>query len=237
MTIFDLLDQAGISWRYYYQNVSPTWIPAWSVYFKDPNNIVPFSNYYNDVNNESTFPQVVFIEENGDLDEHPKPSPGTNDLPQNIQNGAKLMSNVIDSLMASPSWQSSVLVLAYDEGGGLHDHTVPPPMPIPDGYGPIKSSGDQPGIFNQSGFRVPLMVVSPWTGPHQVSHTIRDHTSILKLIEARFSLPPLTARDTAADNMLEFFNFSSPPWMTPPTLPVQPTNGTCDLNLETAPGQ
>jgi phospholipase C len=237
MTIFDLLDQAGISWRYYYQNVSPTWLPEWSVYFKDTNNVVPISNYYTDVNNESTFPQVVFIEENGDLDEHPKPSPGVNGTGQNIQNGAKLMGNIIGSLMASPSWQSSVFVLAYDEGGGLRDHTPPPNMPLPDGYAPIKGPGDQPGLFNQGGLRVPIVVVSPWTGPQQVSHIVRDHTSILKLIEARFSLPPLTARDAAADNMAEFFNFSSPPWMTPPTLPAQPVTGTCDLNLEKAPGQ
>jgi phospholipase C len=237
MTIFDLLDQAGISWRYYYQNVNPIWIPEWSVSVKDANNIVPFANYYTDVNNESTFPQVVFIEENGNLDEHPKPNPGTNGTGQNIQNGAKLMSNIIGSLMASPTWQSSVFILGYDEGGGLHDHTVPPSMQVPDGYGPRKNSSDAPGIFNRAGFRVPLMVVSPWTGPHQVSHTVRDHTAILKLIEARFSLPPLTARDAGADNMAEFFNFSAPPWMTPPTMPAQPTNGTCDLNLEKAPGQ
>jgi phospholipase C len=207
------------------------------VYFKDTNNVVPISNYYNDVNNESTFPQVVFIEENGNLDEHPKPNPGTGGLGQNIQNGAHSMTNIIGSLMAAPTWQSSVFVLSYDEGGGLHDHVAPPSMPVPDGYAPRKRSTDSPGIFNQAGFRVPLVVVSPWTGKYQVSHTVRDHTSILKLIEARFSLPPLTARDAAADNMAEFFNFSNPPWMTPPTLPTQPTNGTCDLNLEKAPGQ
>jgi phospholipase C len=147
------------------------------------------------------------------------------------------MMNIIDSLMASPTWKSSVFILGYDEGGGLHDHVAPPNIPVPDGYAPRKRSTDAAGIFNQAGFRVPLAVVSPWTGKYQVSHTVRDHTSILKLIEARFSLPPLTARDAAADNMAEFFNFSNPPWMTPPSLPKQPTNGTCDLNLEKAPGQ
>jgi phospholipase C len=121
-------------------------------------------------------------------------------------------------------------------------------MALPDGYPPQTTAGqDQPGIFNQAGLRVPLIVASPWTGPNQVSHTVRDHTSILKLIETRFSLPPLTGRDAAADDMEEFFNFQSPPWLTPPPvckngntnaciLP-QPTTGTCNLNLEKAPGQ
>ncbi|HUA16129.1 MAG TPA: alkaline phosphatase family protein [Verrucomicrobiae bacterium] len=237
-TIFDLLDQAGISWKYYYQNSHPTWIPEWSVYTRDQSKIVPLNpNYYDDVADESTFPQVVFIEENGDKDEHPKPDPGTSGATENIQSGAELLSNIIGGLMGSPSWQSSVFILTWDEAGGIHDHTVPPAMAAPDGYTPKTNPAvDQPGVFNQAGFRVPLIVISPWTGPHQVSHTVRDHTSILKLIETRFSLPPLTARDAAADNMSEFFNFSSPPWMTPPTLPTQPTSGTCDLNLETAPG-
>jgi len=182
---------------------------------------------------------VVFIEENGNLDEHPKPNPASNDTGQNIQLGASNLSGIIGPLMRSPSWTSSVFILSYDEAGGLHDH-VPPPanQPIPDGYRPFTNPGtDQPGIFNQLGLRVPLMVVSPWTGPNFVSHVVRDHTSILKLIETRFSLPPLTSRDAAADNMLEFFNFTSPPYLTPPSLPVQPTNGVCNLNLEKAPGQ
>jgi phospholipase C len=249
LTIFDLLDQAGVSWKYYYQNTAPTWIPIWSVYTRDQSNVVPISQYYSDVKSDSTLPQVVFIEENGNLDEHPKPNPGTNGLGQNIQNGANLMSQIIGALMASPAWTSSVFILTWDEGGGIHDHVKPASMALPDGYPPQTIPGqDQPGIFNQAGLRVPLIVVSPWTGPHQVANKVpRDHTSILKLIETRFSLPPLTGRDAAADDMEEFFNFQSPPWLTPPPackngntnaciLP-QPTTGTCNLNLEKAPGQ
>ena len=238
LTIFDLLDQAGISWKYYYQNSNATWIPEWSVYTRDRSKIVPLNpNYYNDLADESTFPEVVFIEENGDKDEHPKPDPGTTGSSQNIQQGALLVSKIVDALMESPSWKSSVFILTWDENGGMHDHVVPPTRPKPDGYLPRKNpTVDQPGVFDQSGFRVPLIVVSPWTGPHQVSHTVNDHTAILKFIETRFKLPPLTARDAAADDMLEFFNFTNPPWMTPPSMPTQPTNGPCNLNSERAPG-
>ena len=237
LTIFDLLDKAGVSWRYYYQNASPSWITEWGVYNTDTDKVVPISDYYNDVKNESTFPQVVFIEENGNLDEHPKPNPGTTGAPQNIQNGVSQMAGILHALFTSPSWTSSIFILSYDEGGGLHDHVAPPALPQPDGYAPAIAASDMPGLFNQAGFRVPLVVVSPWTIPHFVSHTVRDHTSILKLIETRFSLPPLTSRDAAADDMTEFFNFSSPSWTVPPTLPSQPTNGACNLNLETAPSQ
>jgi hypothetical protein len=56
------------------------------------------------------------------------------------------------------------------------------------------------------------------------------------LIEVRFSVPNLTARDAAADNMTEFFDFTSPHWLTPPPLPAQPTTGACSFSLEKAPG-
>jgi len=237
LTIFDLLNRAGISWRYYYQNPSPSWITIWSVYSTSSNNVVPFAQYFTDVQDESTFPQVVFIEENGNKDEHPKPNPGSNSAGQNIQNGVSLMKSIVSALTASPTWASSVFILSYDEGGGMYDHVPPPNLVPPDGYAPFLLAGDQPGIFNQAGFRVPLTVVSPWTIPHFVSHTPRDHTSILKLIETRFSLPPLTARDDSADNMMEFFNFQSPAWLIPPSLPAQPTNGVCDLSLGKAPPQ
>ncbi len=256
MTIFDLLDQAGVTWRYYYQDSAPAWIPIWSVYFKDPNNIQPIANYYTDVDNESTFPQVVFIEEAGSVDEHPKPNPGASGSTGTIQLGANRTAQIINALLTSPSWTSSVMIFSYDEAGGLHDHVTPPlNQAMPDGYAPQTNPGsDQPGLFNQFGMRVPLVVVSPWTVPHFVSHTVRDHTSILKFIETRFSLPPLTARDAAADNMAEFFgnNLSSgtQPWVTPPLtsttcspsltnacLVTQPTNGVCNLSVEASPTQ
>lgn len=60
-----------------------------------------------------------------------------------------------------------------------------------------------------------------------MSHTVADYTAILKFIETRFSLSALTKRDAAQMDMTEFFNFNSPPWMTPPTPPEQSTSGAC----------
>ena len=87
------------------------------------------------------------------------------------------------------------------------------------------------GDFNRSGFRIPMMVVSPFTKKNFVSHTPADSTAILKLIETRFNLPNLNKRDAAQIDMSEFFDFQNVPWKTPPTVPTQPTNGPCTNTL------
>jgi phospholipase C len=79
-----------------------------------------------------------------------------------------------------------------------------------------------------TGYRVPLIVVSPYAKKHYVSHTVADSTAILKLIETRFHLPSLTKRDAAQMNMTEFFNFAHP--QNRPTPPVQNTSDACYLN-------
>jgi phospholipase C len=228
-TIFDHLDAAGVSWRYYYQD-SGSYLPQWTTYQRDASKLKPIANYYTDLQNEATLPSVIFIERPGPsgLDEHPG---------ENIQLGAANNRKLINALLASPSWASSVFIVTYDEGGALYDHVVPATLMKPDNIAPMLKASDQPGDFAHSGSRIPLMVISPWVKPHLVSHVWRDITSILKLIEVRFNVQPLTARDAAADDMEEFFDFSSPHLLTPPPLPDQPTNGVCNNNLEKAPGR
>jgi phospholipase C len=227
-TLFDRLDAAGVSWRYYYQD-NGSYLPQWATYQRDAAKLKPIASWYTDLQNEATLPSVIFIERPGPsgLDEHPG---------NNIQLGAANSKKIIDGLMSSPSWGSSVFILSYDEAGGLYDHVVPATAMKPDSIPPMLQAGDQPGDFANTGFRIPVTVISPWVKPHYVSHTWRDLTSILRLIETRFNVPNLTARDAVADNMMEFFDFSTPHWATPPPLPPQPTNGACNPNLEKAPG-
>jgi phospholipase C len=227
-TIFDHLDQAGVSWRYYYQD-SGAYLPQWSTYQRDAAKLAPIANWAADLQNEAGLPSVIFIERAGPsgLDEHPG---------NNTQLGAADVANILNELLASPSWASSVFILTYDEGGGLFDHVGPASMIKPDGIAPMLQAGDQPGKFDHAGFRIPIVVVSPWVKPHYVSHTWRDLTSILRLIEIRFNVTGLTARDINADDMMEFFDFSNSYWLNPPPLPTQPTNGTCNYSLEKAPG-
>ena len=220
-----------MSWRYYYQDAaSSAFIQQFSTYRRDAAKVVPIANWSTDVKNDTTLPAVIFIERAGTSgrDEHPL---------SNIQLGAEDGASIINALIGSPSWADSAFILTYDEGGALYDHVRPAREITPDLIAPMALSGDKPGDFNQSGFRVPMIVISPWARPSFVSHTARDYTSILRLIEDTFHVPPLTLRDANADNMMEFFNFSgAPPLLMPPTLPPQPTNGVCNNSLEKAPG-
>src|SRR5436305_14113533 len=110
--------------------------------------------------------------------------------------------------MDSLAWKRSRFILAYGEGGGLYDHVAPVTMPKPDDKDPVLLSGDPTGLFDTTGFRVPLMIFSPFAKPAYVSHTPADFTAALKLIETRFDLPPLTERDKGQMDMTEFFDWS-----------------------------
>lgn len=227
-TIFDAMDTAGVSWRYYYQDNS-VFLAQFKTWQTDSGKVRNISSYYTDIQNPSTLPSVIFIERASDsgLDEHPT---------KNVQLGSASVKTIIDGLMASPSWASSVFIWTMDEPGGLYDHVNPPAAIKPDAIAPKLNSTDIKAEFDQYGMRIPLIVISPWSKPHYVSHTPMDLTAILKLIEVRFNVSSLTARDANSADMTEFFDFNSPSHMTPPPLPAQPTNGTCNKALEKAPG-
>ena len=229
----------------------------------DPNHVAPLKQYYVDVAN-SALPSFAFIEPGYGLnDEHPGSF-------QPIWLGQIAVSNVINALMASPSWNDSVFFFSYDEGGGPYDHVPPIPghsndytdtsmgaLPdissisvSPDSYGPCLPPGDSsttpelptnhcdlrlsdPGAVStdvaavdgfgaQIGFRVPNIIVSPFTRRHYVSHIPMDHTAVIKFVENRFIGPTthLTARDAVQPSLLDFFDFNNVPWSTPPTPPV-----------------
>lgn len=257
-TIFEELQNAGITWKIYVNPTGgtcagPPYDPtclvnmsyiqnftfAQTIAAKYPQNIAPISQYFTDLKN-GTLPQVAQIEPASDagLDEHGSDS----DLvATNIQTGANYVSTLINGLMASSSWSNSAFILTYDEFGGLYDHVPPQPTVSPDGITPVDlPAGDVCTAitaitgptcdFTYTGYRVPLIVVSPFTKKNYVSHTVADTTAILKLIETRFGLPALTKRDAAQMDMTEFFDFTNPPWVTPPTPPAQSTSGACYLN-------
>ncbi|MBI2679216.1 MAG: alkaline phosphatase family protein [Candidatus Koribacter versatilis] len=226
-TIFRELSEKGVSWKYYYQD-SSVFLADWADWSTQQNKVVNIAQYYTDLQN-GTLPAVVFIERASqlNLDEHPT---------QNLQKGAANTKKLIDALQASSAWSSSVFILTFDEGGGFYDHVAPQPAVKPDGIAPMWRSTDIKADFDRTGFRVPLIVVSPWVKPHIVSHVVRDSTAILKLISVRFGLTPLTARVSAQDDMTEMFDFLSPPRLGIPALPAQPTSLVCDKTKEKAPG-
>jgi phospholipase C len=259
-TIFQELQSAGITWKIYVDPTNSTctgppfqascllglsyiqsFVWGQTIPTQYPNNIgtigIANSDFDNDLAN-GTLPQVAQIEPASDAgyDEHPSDYDSS---PSNSQLGAKYVSGLMNQVMSSQYWSDSAFILTYDEFGGLYDHVSPQPAVNPDGIAPSDLESTDicygtPNIgtcnFTYTGYRVPLIVVSPYTKKNYVSHTVADTTAILKMIETRFSVPSLTARDAAQPDMSEYFDFNNTPWLTPPTPPVQDTSGPCYLN-------
>jgi phospholipase C len=153
-----------------------------------------------------SFVDPSFIDEGSGTsgDEHPH---------GDVRTGQAFMSDVVHAFMESPHWKSGALFIVYDEWGGFFDHVRPPRVPD------IRSSSDITQDFGQMGFRIPAVAVSPWVRRKHVDHTIYGFESILKMIEYRFGLAPLTRRDAYARNIGRSFDFSSKPRLDPPQLP------------------
>jgi phospholipase C len=252
-TIFDLLQNAGVSWKIYVTDLTYATPPVqdsslnmFATAAKYPQNIFPVSQFMTDVKN-GTLPSVAYIEPGlaSGLDEHPGLDDGNPGA--NIQAGAQYVSGLVNALMTSPSWNDSVFILTFDEYGGFFDHVppqtgavgvspdgIPPqdlaPGPPPNGPDVCVNNAGPSCDFVYTGYRVPLMVISPFAKRNYVSHTVTDYTAWLKLVETRFNLPSLTKRDAAQIDMTEFFDFTTVPWKTPPVPPVQNVTGPCYLD-------
>ena len=234
-TIFRIMQNAGISWRYYYQDNS-VYLSKWQDY-QDPGiqaNVRNIQEWYDILSSsgaDQQLPQVVFIERASatGYDEHPG---------NNIQKGSQRVQQILNALFTSNAWPDSVFILTFDEGGGTYDHAAPILVTPPDDKlpGSIQPLFFTRGKFDVTGFRVPNILVSPWSKPHFVWHMPSDFTSILRLIETRYSLPPLTHRDQNIGDLTDPvngpFDFNSPQMLQVPPLPTQPTNGTCNYQLE-----
>ena len=204
-TIFDRLQERGISWKYYIRDYNPDfnyrilqeldylppqiqWVPLLSMdrFLDDPelsSRIVDLSEYYTDLAN-GTLPAVSYVLLLG-ATEHPISDP---------QLGQVTNKTMIQMLMESDAWKSSALVITYDDWGGWYDH-VPPPQVDEYGYG----------------FRVPAMLVSAYARQGHIDHTQLDHTSLLKFIESNWDIEPLAERDAQANNITSAFDFASAP--------------------------
>jgi phospholipase C len=161
--------------------------------------------------------------------------------PQDIAIGEALAARVINAVMTGPGWPGTLLIWLYDEHGGYYDHVPPPAAPAPDdvpAQSPyerfqilrllrrtalgqkITAADSGPSTYTQLGFRVPAVIVSPYAKPGYVTELVYDHTAILRLIQRKWSLPPLTARDAAAADLLDALDLGSPPaFGVPPVLP------------------
>jgi|GEM_PF-3247347 len=208
-TIFRQLDVAGRTWKVYLEDhpdsrnalegvMDGTTGTAWTLSSPlRPPGLQPYSQFFKDID-ERQLPDVVMLDSEA-RDEHPG-DPTRGDLHQS----EAFVREAVTKIINSPYWNNTVIVITYDEGGGRFDHVPPPRACLAD---------DDPRstqwLYDRLGIRVPLIVVSRYATQGVVSHLTHSHTSVLRLIQARYNLPALTRRDANSDALLDMFDFNS----------------------------
>ena len=232
-TIFDRLDAGKVSWLDYYDNSpSPFYLPNVRDNPLQAARCVKNSQFFSDAA-AGRLPHVSVVEPNYHYQ--------SEENPQDAAYGENFLASVVGACTASPQWPSLALFITYDEHGGYYDHVPPPAAIAPDDIPPdLKGEGGTlPGGYDRYGFRVPLIVVSPWARPGYVSHVVADHTSLLSFIEHRWNLPALTRRDANAWNLADVFDVSRPHFMDPGRFPdpppIAPTLAKCQADGENPP--
>lgn len=197
-TLPDLLDANGITWRYYTPDGNSIWT--------GPNAIRHLrlgSDWSNDVILQNTqiltdiskqqLPGVSWVIPTGQESDHAGETDGS---------GPSWVASVVNAIGNSPYWANTAIIITWDDWGGWYDH-VPPPAVINDG-----TSWGSGYVY---GFRVPLIIVSPYAKPAYVSHVTHDFGSILKFIETVYGLPSLDYADARADDLSDCFNLDQSP--------------------------
>jgi phospholipase C len=213
--IFDQFDAHGISWKDYYSSVPSTGVFL-SLLEKTAftSHLAHIDQFYVDAA-AGNLPAFTLVE--------PDFVKQSEENPQDIQFGDQFVAEVVNAVMSSPTWPRTMLIWTYDEHGGYYDHVPPPAAIPPDDIAPQLAAGDPPGGFDRYGFRVPCAVVSPYAKRNHVSHTLYDHTSILKTVETKWNLPALTRRDANANSLLDMLDLrAKPAFLKPPRLPAAP---------------
>jgi phospholipase C len=207
-TIWDRLADAGVSGRYYFSDVP--FLALWGAKYQSITGRL--TAFLRDAV-RGTLPSVSFIEPRfigAELgvsnDDHPF---------ADVRDGQAFLNLIYTAVTSSRAWRRTLLVITYDEWGGFFDHVAPSPAPIPDAS---RAAGDVDGL---RGFRVPCLIVSPYARRRSVAHLELDHTSILRFIEWRWGLDPLTDRDATAVNLAEALDFgradtAAPRYLFPP---------------------
>jgi phospholipase C len=226
-TIFNQLLEHNVSWRNYVQPTdgalesSALIVPEFALSPRCALRIRPMSHFFSDAAS-GNLPSFSFLD------------PDYNDVseenPQDIQAGERFIAQVVSAITHSRLWHRTVLFITWDEHGGYYDH-VPPPRAIkPDNIAPITDPDAlsnpnvplAPGGYDRYGFRVPLLVISPWARANYVSNVVQDHTSILAFVERKWNLPALSFRDANAHPLTDYFDFSRPAFAVPPKLASAP---------------
>jgi phospholipase C len=195
-SIFGALTQKQVSWSIYGYDSDP----LTRLNFADTT-AAPDANFgvfsgFQAAAKEGTLPSYTFLEPSWS-------SSGNSQHPNyDVALGEQFILAVYQAVRSSPAWNSTLLVITYDEHGGCYDHVAPPSGATP----PDSSVGEFGFDFSRFGVRVPAVLVSPWIEAGTVYRAPAggpplDHTSILKTVELLFGVAPLTARDAAAPDL------------------------------------
>jgi phospholipase C len=208
-TVTDLLDAKGITWRYYAPNAGSIWTAPDAIQHICVPNVPPpngtsctgpdwvnhvvltYTQVLTDVANNQ-LQQVSWVIPNGRQSDHTDISDGS---------GPSWVASVVNAIGNSPYWANTAIFITWDDWGGFYDHVAPK---VINSY--------------EYGFRVPLIVVSPYAKAKTISHATHDFGSILKFIEENFGLQSLGNADVSADDFSDCFDFSQTP------LPFQTIN-------------
>ncbi len=207
-TLTDLLDTKGLTWRYYAPSPGSIWTgpdaiehicqqqtvngtltcvgPIWK------NNVsIPQSRVLTDIAN-GQLSQVSWIIPDGASSDHAVANDGS---------GPSWVASIVNAIGNSAYWSNTAIIIAWDDWGGWYDHVAPK----------VINDGISWGSGYVYGFRVPLIVVSPYAKAAYISHVTHDFGSILKFIESTFTLPSLGYADVAADDLSDCFNLTQSP--------------------------
>jgi phospholipase C len=203
-TVFNLLDNHGISWENYVESYPTGATPELFL----ANDAIPEALHHTSLDDfftaaaDGTLPSFSILDPDYDTQ--------SQENPQNIVVGEALLAQVVQALGNSPLWKQTILLVMYDEHGGYFDHVPPPPAIPPDGIPPIVQPGEETYEgFARYGFRVPSVVVSPYAKPDYVSHVVYDQTSVLAFVERKWNLPALTYRDANANDLTDFLDLGA----------------------------
>ena len=211
-TIWDNLAAAGVSHKYYYSNVP--FLAIWGLKY------LGISAMYTDFLADAAAgnlpsvsfldPRFTLLDDGGGNDDHPH---------ADLRAGEAFLGQVYKAITTGPGWKNTVMIINRDEWGGFFD-TVTPPRIV------AANDVDTDVVDGKAllGCRVPVVVVSPFSAGNpatpRINSALYDHTSVLKLIEWRYNLPPLTRRDASNQvaNLALALNFQAT-YTPPPALP------------------
>jgi phospholipase C len=191
LTLMDLLDRRSLTWRYYEAHLGAgLWeAPDAILHLRDSKEfatdvVAPSKTILTDIA-AGRLADVVWLTPTARASDHAGVTNGT---------GPSWVASVVNAIGESRYWNTTAIILTWDDWGGWYDHVAPPQY---NSY--------------ELGFRVPLVVISPYAKQHYISHRQHEFGSILKFIEKTFGLPSLGTTDVRSDDLFDCFNFNKAP--------------------------